>query len=63
MVLRLKIASALLNREIPYKYTVYSPKTRNAAENHQVYESIDIGDGKMSAGITNRVLIVEKQKG
>ena len=59
---KLKIASDILQFPLPYKYTVYSPKTRNATDRNQVYEFIDSEHGK----IINRVLLPEhfkKQQG
>ena len=68
MSLKLKIASTHLKHDdIPYKYTVFSPKTRNAAKKDGVYESIDINDGRIPySAIINRVLrfqIFEQHKG
>ena len=60
---KLKIASEiLLFLALPYKYTVYSPKTRNATDRDQVFEFIDSEHGK----IMNRVLLpndFKQQKG
>ncbi len=67
MSLKLKIALTHLKQDIPYKYTVFSPKTRNAAKKDEVYESIGINDGRVpSSAIINRVLhfqIFEQHKG
>ena len=52
----LKIASAVLKSDVvPYKYTVYSPKTRNSLDKRDVYEFIDTDIG-ISTHFANRVL-------
>ncbi len=59
---KLQIASIVLQSPLPYKYTVYSPKTRNATNRDQMYEFID----SMHSESMNRVLLpktFEQQKG
>ena len=53
MSLELRIASVVLRDVIPYKYTVFSPRTKTT-DKDQVYEFIEIQD--RSIGIVNRVL-------
>ena len=52
MSTKLRIASLILQSALPYKYTVYSPKTRNTKDRDQVYEFID----SEHKAIMNRVL-------
>ena len=53
MSLELRITSVVLRDVIPYKYTIFSPKTRNT-DKDQIYEFIEIQDS--SVGIVNRAL-------
>ncbi len=53
------ISAAILKAYIPYKYTVYSPKTRNASRD-DVYEYLYIqNDIGVSSDFANRVLCPE----
>ncbi len=57
MYVKLQIASVILQHPLSYKYTVYSPKTRNAANREEVYEFIN---SKISDSMIRRVLQPEE---
>ena len=61
MYLEINMSSAVLSSAVPYKYTVFSPKTRNSTNNNDIYEFLDanIGISKVTA---NRVLLPDDFK-